>query len=111
MNNNKLMDYSNEMTKCNIKMIKNEKLLNTFMMLIFPKTHLYETYCVLKCLDLIECYFEVILKHNKKLPYEFHYNYFYTGVRCIFESNHLFLLQKMLVIIYRYYKIFSHEFI
>ena len=43
-----------------MKLMKNEKLLNTFMMLIFPKTCLFETYCVIKCLDLIKCYFTVI---------------------------------------------------
>lgn len=47
------MDFSPEMTKCNMKLIKNEKLLTSFMMLIFPKTHLYETFCVIKCLNLI----------------------------------------------------------
>ncbi len=53
------------------------------MMLIFPKTCLYETYCVLKCLDLINCYFSIILKNNQKLPVDFNYNYFYGGIRCI----------------------------
>ena len=57
-----------------MKLIKNEKLLNTFITLIFPKTCLYETYCVLKCLDLINCYFSVILKNNEKLPIDFIYN-------------------------------------
>jgi|JI9StandDraft_2_1071091.scaffolds.fasta_scaffold417913_1 hypothetical protein len=81
------------MTSCNMKLIKNEKLLNTFMMLIFPKTCLYETYSVMKCLDLITCYFKVILDNGKKIPHDFHYNYFYTGVRCILESNHSVLIQ------------------
>jgi hypothetical protein len=55
-----ITDFSEEMTKCNVKLIKNVKLLNTFMMLIFPKTHLYEVYCVVKCLDLIQCYFDTV---------------------------------------------------
>jgi len=83
MNDSGILDYSSEMTKCNMKLIKNEKLLNTFMMLIFPKTCLYETYSVIKCLDLINCYFFVILEHHKSIPIDFNYNYFYTGVRCI----------------------------
>jgi len=53
------------------------------MMLIFPKTCLYETYCVLKCLDLIRCYFKVLLDNKKQLPPDFHYNYFYIGLRSI----------------------------
>jgi len=93
-----------------MKLIKNEKLLNTFMMLIFPKTCLYETYSVLKCLDLIKCYFDVVLSNNKKLPGDFHYNYFYIGIRCILESNHSYLLQKMLAIIYKFYNIFADDF-
>lgn len=89
------------MTRCNMKLIMNEKLLNTFMMLIFPKTCLYETYCVLKCLDLINCYFLVILENNKKIPADFNYNYFYTGIRCILESNHSYLLQRVTVYLFR----------
>jgi hypothetical protein len=67
------------------------------MMLIFPKTCLYETYSVMKCLDMINCYFTVIFENKKKIPIDFNYNYFYTGVRCILESNHSVLLQLVLV--------------
>lgn len=93
-----------------MKLIKNEKLLNTFMMQIFPKTCLYELSSVMKCLDLIKCYFEVIRNNNKKLPHDFHYNYFYIGIKCILESNHSLLLQKMLALVYKFYHIFSDEF-
>lgn len=87
------------------------------MMLLFPKTCLYETYSVLKCLDLINCYFMVMLSHNKKMPIDFHYDYFYTGIKCILESNHSLLLQmvnisllQLLSILYKYYSIFAREF-
>lgn len=80
------------------------------MMLIFPKTHLFETYCVIKCLNLIECYFSAILSDHKRLPYNFHYNYFFTGIKCILESEHSYLLQKTLAIIYKFYFIFTSEF-
>lgn len=57
MNNNRIVDYSAQFTKCSMKLIKNDRLLNTFVTLLFPKTCLYETYCVMKCLDLVKCYF------------------------------------------------------
>lgn len=97
MNSNKIADFSSQFKKCSMKLISNEKLLNTFMMLLFPKTCLYETYCVMKCLDLVSCYFEVIVKKGKRLPSDFHFNYFYSGIRCIFESNHSYLLIKVTV--------------
>ena len=71
MNRNKIVDFSNQFAKCSLKIISNELLLNNFMMLLFPKTCLYEIYCVLKCLDLIGSYFESLVKANKKLPYFF----------------------------------------
>ena len=55
----------------------------------------------MKCLDLINCYFTVILDSNKKIPIDFNYNYFYTGVRCILESNHSILLQSVNINLFR----------
>lgn len=86
-----------------MKLIKNEKLLNTFMMLIFPKTCLYETYSVMKCLDMVGCYFKVILDHGKKILQDFQYNYFYTGVRSIIESNHSVLIQIVIHCLLRFF--------
>lgn len=97
MNNSRIVDYSTQFQMCSAKLVANEKLLNTFMMLLFPKTCLYETYCVMKCLDLVRCYFEVIISRGQRLPSDFHFNYFYSGLKCIFESNHSYLLTKVTV--------------
>jgi hypothetical protein len=110
MNRNKIMDYSSQFKECSIKLISNEKLLNNFVMHLFPKTCLYETYCVIKCLELINSYFEVISSQNKKMPSSFNFNYFYTGIRVIFESNHSYLLMKTIGMLYKHYHIFSQDF-
>ena len=54
----------------------------------------------MKCLDLINCYFLVIFENKKQIPIDFNYNYFYTGIRCILESNHSVLLQLVLIILF-----------
>jgi len=79
-------------------------------MLLFPKTRLYETYSVLKCLDLIKCYFEVVQRNNSKLPADFRYSYFYIGIVAILDSNHSSLLQRILSIIFMFYDIFADDF-
>lgn len=104
------MDYSILFRQCSMKLISNQKLLNNFVMFLFPKTCLYETYCVIKCLELIHSYFDVISKKNKKMPNEFNFNYFYTGIRCIFQSNHSYLLIRVIGLLYDYYHIFSNQF-
>ena len=81
MNQNKILDYSAKFHECSIKLISNEKLLNSFMLHLFPKTCLYETYCVIKCLELIDSYFEVLGKRKKKMPSDFSFTYFYTGLK------------------------------
>jgi hypothetical protein len=53
MNNSKISDFSLSFKNCSSKLILNEKLLNTFVMLLFPKTYLYEASCVLKCLSFL----------------------------------------------------------
>lgn len=37
---------------------------------------------------------------------DFNYNYFYTGIRCILESNHSILLQLVYFILFRCYQFF-----
>ena len=78
------------------------------MMLIFPKTHLFETYCVIKCLNLLECYFAALAP--RRLPHNFHYDYFLAALKSILGSHHSYLLQKMLAILFRFYSLFSPEF-
>ena len=54
---------------------------------------------------------------NKKLPHDFHFNFFYTGVKSIFDQNHsyvvvkvFFCLFQVLYILYKFYEIFTLEF-
>ena len=96
MNKNAILEYSPIFEECSLKMITNERLLNSFMTLLFAKTCLYQSYCVMKCLDLIKGYFEVITKKKKKLPNDFNFNYFYTGLKTILDSNHSYLLVKVI---------------
>jgi hypothetical protein len=50
---------------------------------------------VLKCLGFLESYFEVLASQNKKLPHDFHFDYFYTGIKSILEQNHSYLVVKV----------------
>lgn len=97
MNNSKISDFSTLFKKCSSKLILNEKLLNTFVVQLFPKTYLFEISCVLKCLNLLESYFEVLTSQNKKLPHDFHFNFFYTGIKSIFEQNHSYVVVKVIL--------------
>ena len=69
--------------------------MDTFVVQLFPKTLLFETLAVLKCLGLLESYFEVLASQNKKLPSDFHFDYFYTGIKSILEQNHSYLVVKV----------------
>lgn len=79
-------------------------------MFLFPKTCLYQINCVIRCLELIRSYFEVISNKNKKMPNDFNFNYFYTGIKSIFESNHSYLLIRVIGLLYDYYHILSGDF-
>ncbi len=110
MNSSKISDFSTQFKLCSNKLVLNEKLLNTFVVQLFPKTYLLEISCVLKCLNLLESYFEVVIKQKKKLPQDFNFNYFYTGIKSIIEQNHSYLVVKSLYILYKYYEIFTMDF-
>ena len=88
----------------------NEKLLNLFLLYLFPKTCLFERSCVMKCLDLIKSCLDVIVSKRNRLPTDFNANYFYSGIVSILEFNHSYLSIRALWILYIYYDIFSTEF-
>jgi hypothetical protein len=44
------------------------------------------------------------------MPNDFNFNYFYTGIKSIFESNHSYLLIRVIGLLYNYYSIFSFDF-
>lgn len=79
-------------------------------MFLFPKTCLYEINCVLKSLQLIHSYFQVISQRNKKMPSDFNFNYFYTGIKTILQSNHSYLLIRVIALLYDFYHILSVDF-
>lgn len=88
----------------------NEKLLNIFMLYLFPKTCLFQRSCVMKCLDLIKSCLDVVVDKKNRLPTDFNANYFYSGIVSILEFNHSYLSIRALWIVYIYYEIFSLQF-
>ena len=52
----------------------------------------------------------MVIKQKKKLPQDFNFNYFYTGIKSIIEQNHSYLVVKTLYILYKYYEIFTMDF-
>jgi hypothetical protein len=56
-----------------ISILENENMLNYLMIVILRKTKLYDGIAVFYALDMINTWFDVFKKKNKKIPTDFNY--------------------------------------
>ena len=110
MKNVELVDYTDRMEKALVSLLHNEKLLNTFVVILFKKTDINDSASVLKLLDYLELFFSAINKKNRPIPPTFDYAYFFRGFKLILEGSHCYSLGKCLLLLYNHFNIFSQEF-
>lgn len=105
-----LVDYTDRMEKALVSLLHNEKLLNTFVVILFKKTDINDSSTVLKLLDYLELFFSAINKKNRPIPPTFDYAYFFRGFKLVLEGTHCYSLGKCLLLLYNHFNIFSQEF-
>lgn len=98
------------MEKALVSLLNNERLLNTFVVILFKKSDVNDSSALLKLLDYLELFFAAINKKNRIIPNTFDYNYFFKGFKMILEGSHCYTLGKALLLVYNHYNILSQEF-
>jgi hypothetical protein len=110
MKTENITDYTDRMQKACASLLNNEKLLNTFVVILFKKSDVNDPNSILKLLDLLEMFFAAINKKNRAIPTTFDYTFFFKGLKMIIEGPHCYSLGKALIILYNHFNIFSSEF-
>jgi hypothetical protein len=65
--------------------------------ILFKKTHLYDSNCIIKTMDIINQYTNYLTHLNVNIPTTFNYPYFFSGIKSILESDHSFAISKVLM--------------
>lgn len=110
MKNTDLVDFTDRFDKALTSLLHNEKLLNTFVVILYKKADTNESSSILKMLNYLELFFTAINKKNRLIPPTFDYTYFFKGFKMVLESSHCYSLGKSLLLLYNHYNIFSPEF-
>jgi hypothetical protein len=66
-----IKDYPESLKKAAASLLSNEKLINTFVLIILRKTNLNDQFSVIKSLDLLSSFFDYFRSKDKTLPLSF----------------------------------------
>jgi len=93
-----------------VGLLNNEKLLNTFVVIVFKKSDINNPLIILKLLELLDQFFKPITSKGRMIPTTFDYAYFVKGFKMILESNHSYCIGKALLIVYNHWEITTSDF-
>ena len=72
--------YPEAMIQASCSLLRNDKLLNTFLPIIYQKTRIYDSSNVFAVFELINRWFETFTENNKSIPSTFDYGFFFKGI-------------------------------
>lgn len=107
MKSTDLVDFTDRFDKALVSLLHNEKLLNTFVVILYKKANTNDPSSLLKMLDYLQVFFSAINKKNRLIPPTFDYTFFFKGLKMILESSHCYTLGKALLLLYNHFNIFS----
>ena len=104
----------------NENQVDNEKLIHTLVSIAYNKTKFYNIYnkfyhifrvhdskAVFYAFDMINSWFKQLREEKKKIYTTFDYDFFFTGIRYVFETDHAVCIGKCLWMIYNNFILFS----
>ena len=83
-----------------VTLLKNEKLLNIFIAIIYNKTRVYDSSNVFAVFELVNTWLQALTTYQKKIPSTFDYNFFFKGLFMVIEGDHSLNIAKVLWVLY-----------
>ena len=94
-------NYPESLKQATCALLANEKLVNSFVAIVFNKTHAYDNQSVNVCLELVASWFTTIYNNKGNIPSQFDYNFFFKGIRILMELDHGVSTAKCVWLIYK----------
>jgi len=92
--------YPEAMVQASCSLLRNDKLLNTFVPIIYQKTRIYDSSNVFGVFELINKWFETFTENNKSIPSTFDYSFFFKGLLIVLDGDHALNIAIVLLVIY-----------
>lgn len=80
------MEYPSALKEASFSLLSNDKLLNSFVFIIFHKANIYQPLTVSKAIEYINEIFTYLSTNRRKIPVTFNYGLFYKGLKIILEN-------------------------
>ena len=103
-----IVDYPDSLVDATVSLLANEKLLNTFITVLFNKTNIFDSNTTLRTIELISRYFMELDKAKRSIPTSFNYNFFVSGLKNIIMSDHSYAIAKCLLLYYDHYNMLNY---
>jgi hypothetical protein len=103
-----IVDYPDSLVDASVNMLANEKLLNTFITILFNKTNIFDANMTRRTIELVNLYFKELDKGKRSIPTSFNYNFFVSGLKSIIMSEHSYAIAKCLLLYYDHYNMLNY---
>ena len=103
-----IIDYPDSLVDATVSLLANEKLLNTFITVLFNKTNIFDSNTTLRTIELVSRYFMELDKAKRSIPTSFNYNFFVSGLKNIIMSDHSYAIAKCLLLYYDHYNMLNY---
>lgn len=87
--------YSEAMKRAAASLLSNEKLLNSFILILFRKTNENDQLNVVKTFDLVSFFLSSIGNRGRSMPGTFDFKLLLKGVRDILEGEAAFAMGRL----------------
>lgn len=83
-----------------VTLLRYEKLLCTFVTIVYNKTKVYDSSTVFAVFDVINTWLKALDSYQKLMPAIFDYNFFFKGIYMILDGDHALNIAKVLWVLY-----------
>jgi len=101
--------YPEALVNASIAFLKNEKLLNTYIAIVYNKTKLYDSNSVFQVFEIINKWLTALRENNKTISPTFDYSFFFKGIAMILEEDHAINITKVLWMLYNNFNILPYD--
>ena len=105
-----ILEYPDALKEACYRLLSNEKLLNSFVLIVYGKADINRPLTVIKAIEFINELFTELAVNRKKIPATFNYAIFLKGLKIILESDFSFAISKAMILIYNHFNLFNLEF-
>ena len=110
LKNSSIDNYSQGLAKASVSLLFNENLINLVIPFISENINVYDFEKVCIFLDLLNEYLKFLTQDKSlTLKSNFNQNYFFSFVKTIFEGEHFYSINRILIIIFDYFDCFTEH--